>query len=212
MYENEIDILEVLKNIIKNIRKVIIFTFVFGIVFFLLSKFIIAPTYEADTMIMVAKSTDSSSSSTYAKLSKSNEFTSDIIKKLDLDITSEELSSKILVEPDSGSRMINIKVTDSIPERAADIANQTAVELTNSIGKLSKKKVLISDKAKVPKKPTSPNVKKYTGLGMFLGFFIGAIYVLINEFKDSRIKSAKEIESYYDLPIIGIIPEELKGE
>lgn len=212
MYENEIDILEVLKNIIKNIGKIITVSIIFGIVFFLLSKFIIRPIYEADTTIMVSKNTDSSTISTYAKLTKSNEFSKEIIKKLDLDMTSEELASKILVEPDSGSRLINVKVTDSIPKRAADVANQTAVELTNSIGKLSKKKVLISDKAKPPKKPISPNVKKYTALGLFLGFFVGIIYVLVNDYRDTRIKSAEEIENYYEIPIIGVIPEEEKGE
>lgn len=212
MYENEIDILEVLKNVIKNIGKIIIVSIIFGIVFFLLSKFIISPSYEADTTIMVSKNTDSSTISTYAKLTTSNEFSKEIIKQLDLDMTSEELASKILVEPDTGSRLINIKVTDSIPKRAADIANQTAVELTNSIGKLSKKKVLISDKAKYPKKPISPNVKKYTALGLFLGFFVGSIYVLVNDFRDTRIKSAEEIENYYEIPIIGVIPEEEKGE
>ena len=208
MYENEIDILEVLKNVIKNIRKIITVSIIFGIVFFLLSKFIISPSYEADTTIMVSKNTDSSTISTYAKLTTSNEFSKEIIKQLDLDMTSEELASKILVEPDTGSRLINIKVTDSIPKRAADIANQTAVELTNSIGKLSNKKVLISDKAK----PISPNVKKYTALGLFLGFFVGIIYVLVNDFRDTRIKSAEEIENYYEIPIIGVIPEEEKGE
>ncbi|WP_058991108.1 YveK family protein [Anaerococcus rubeinfantis] len=212
MYENEIDILKVLKNVIKNIGKIITVSLIFGIVFFILSKFIISPSYEADTTIMVSKNTDSSTISTYAKLTKSNEFSKEIIKKLDLDMTSEELANKILVEPDSGSSLINIKVTDSIPKRAADIANQTAVELTNSIGKLSNKKVLISDKAKSPKKPISPNVKKYTALGLFLGFFVGIIYVLVNDFRDTRIKSAEEIENYYEIPIIGVIPKEEKGE
>lgn len=212
MYENEIDILELLKSIINNLGKIIIASLIFGAGFFVISKFMISPKYEADTMIMVAKTTDNSTSTTYANLSKSNDFASEIIKALDLKMTSEELAGKISVEPDSGSRLINIKVIDSIPERAADIANQTAVELTNSIGRLSKKKVLISDRAIVPEKPASPNVKKYTALGIIFGFFVSSVYVATKELTDTRFKSIDEIKEYYKIPIIGVIPEKVEGK
>ena len=212
MYENEIDILEVLKTLRKNIKIIFLMSLIFGFGFFAISKLINNSTYETTSMIMITKSTDNSINTTYANLSKSNKFVSKISKELNLGMTYEELSSKLEVEPEPNTKLIKIKVKDTIPERAADIANQTAIELKNTIGKLNKNKILISDKARVPKSPISSNVKKNTAIGIFLGFFISVIYVIVKDITDTRIKSADEIKEYYEIPLIGIVPDKAKGE
>ncbi len=212
MNEVEIDIIEILKYIVRNIHKIFIFTLVFGISFFGLASLLSSPKYEASTMIMIARSTDINQNTTYANIAKSNVFMSEVMKKLDLNMSNAEFSNKVKVEPDPASRIINIKVSDSIPERAADIANQTAVELKTSIEKFNKNQVLISDKAKVPENTASSNVKKYTALGIFFGFIVGIIYVLFNEYGDTRIKSIEEIQKNYKIPIIGVIPEKVEGK
>lgn len=212
MYDNEIDLLELFKTIKDNILKIITTSLIFGIIFFIISKTFISPNYESDTSLLIANATDSSMNKTYANLSKSNAFASKIIGKLDLDMTNEELAGKLSIEADDSTKMINIKVTDSIPERAADIANQAALELKESIEKFNRNDVLISDKANIPKAPISPDVKKNTILGMFLGLVLSGVYVLFIFLTDSRIKNTEEIEKYYGIPLIGIIPEEAKGE
>lgn len=212
MYENEIDLIELFKTIKDNILKIIITSLVFGIIFFIISKTFISPKYESDTNLLIANSTDSSMNKTYANLSKSNVFASRIIEKLELDMTNEELAGKLSVEVEDSTKMINIKVTDSIPERAADIANQSAVELKKSIEKFNRNDVLISDKANIPKTAISPDIKKNIILGMFLGLVLSGFYVLFIFLTDSRIKNTEEIEKYYGIPLIGIIPEEIKGE
>ncbi len=212
MNDNELDIIRVLKTFICNIHIILSVAIVLGAGFFTISKVSAVPTYETSTMIMIAKATDSNLNATYANLTKSNVFVSDIIKKLDLDMTYDEYLNKVVVEPDTSSRMINIKVKDTVPERAADIANQTAIELKNTIGKLNKNKILISDKARVPKNPISSNIKKNTAIGIFLGFFISVIYVIVKDITDTRIKSADEMKEYYDIPLIGIVPDKAKGE
>lgn len=212
MYENEIDILKVLKTIIKNIKIILLVSLISGLGFFTISKVLASSTYETTSMIIITKSTDNSINNTYANLSKSNKFISKVSKELNLDMTYEELSRKIEVEPEQNTKLIKIKVEDTIPERAADIANQTAIELKNTIGKLNKNKILISDKARVPKNPISSNVKKNTAIGIFLGFFISVIYVIVKDITDTRIKSADEIKEYYEIPLIGIVPDKAKGE
>lgn len=212
MYENEIDILKVLKTIIKNIKIILLVSLISGLGFFTISKVLASSTYETTSMIIITKSTDNSINNTYANLSKSNKFISKVSKELNLDMTYEELSRKIEVEPEQNTKLIKIKVEDTIPERAADIANQTAIELKNTIGKLNKNKILISDKARVPKNPISSNVKKNTAIGIFLGFFISVIYVIVKDITDTRIKSADEIKEYYKIPLIGIVPNKAKGE
>ncbi|MDU5594192.1 MAG: hypothetical protein E6041_20580, partial [Escherichia coli] len=182
------------------------------IIFFIVSKSILKPNYESDTSLLIANATDSSMNKTYASLSKSNMFASKIIEKLDLNMTNEELAGKLSVEADDSTKMINIKVTDAIPERAADIANQAALELKESIEKFNRNDALISDKANIPKAPISPDTKKNVVLGMFLGLVLSGLYVLFIFLTDSRIKNAEEIEKIYGIPLIGIIPEELKGE
>lgn len=212
MYENEIDLLELFKTIKDNILKIIITSLVFGIIFFIFSKTLISPKYESDTSLLIANATDGSMNKTYANLSKSNVFASKIIEKLDLDMTNEDLANILSVEAEDSTKMINIKVTDSIPERAADIANQTAVELKKSIEKFNRNDALISDKANIPKSPISPDIKKNVVLGMFLGLVLSGFYVLFIFLTDTRIKSTEEIEKFYEIPLIGVIPEEVRGE
>lgn len=212
MHETEIDLLDLLKTFKENIFKIIIISLFSGVIFFIISKTVISPNYESDTKLLVSKSTDSSINKTYANIAKSNMFASKIIEKLDLDMTNEELSGKLSVEAEDGTKMINIKVTDSIPERAADIANQSALELKDSIEKFNRNDALISDKANIPKTAISPDVKKNTNLGIFLGLILSGIYVLVICLTDNRIKKADDIEKHYGIPLIGIIPEEAKGE
>lgn len=212
MNDNELDIIRVLKTFICNIHIILSVAIVLGVGFFTISKVSAVPTYETSTIIMTEKSSNDSINATYANLSKSNLLVSKVKNKLGLEMSYEEFTNKVTVEPISNTRMINIVVKDTIPKRATDIANQTAIELKSAIGKLNKNRVIIVDKARLPKKNINQNSKKNGAIGFVLGFLIGTLILLVKELTDTRIKSADEIKEYYEIPLIGIVPDKAKGE
>lgn len=212
MNDNELDIIRVLKTFICNIHIILSVAIVLGAGFFTISKVSAVPTYETSTIIMTEKSSNDSINATYANLSKSNLLVSKVKDKLGLEMSYEEFTNKITVEPISNTRMINIVVKDTIPKRATDIANQTAIELKSAIGKLNKNRVIIVDKARLPKKNINQNSKKNGAIGFVLGSLIGTSILLVKELTDTRIKSADEIKEYYEIPLIGIVPDKAKGE
>ena len=212
MNDNELDILEVLKLFLRNVYKIIFISIICSLIFFTVGKVKSKPVYETSTTIMTEKSSNDSINTTYANFSKSNMLVSKVIKDLDLNMSYEEFTNKVVVEPVSNTRMITIKVNDTIPERAVDIANKTAIELKNTIGKINKNRVIIVDKAGLSKQPINQNLKKEAAVGFVLGFFISTLYILIKDFTNTKIKNIKTLKQKIDLPILGLTSKENKEE
>ena len=124
----------------------------------------------------------------------------------------EEFSSKVSIEPVKDTQIISVKVVDTIPERAMDIANETANIFKSSIGEIMNvDNVQILDGAILPEEASSPNIKKNTAIGIILGFVLGVAVVLFKEIADSSIKSSEEVTEYFDIPVIGIVPDSEQG-
>ena len=71
--------------------------------------------------------------------------------------------------------------------------------------------VQILDGATLPEKPSSPNIKKNTAIGVVLGLILGVMISIFKELADTTIKTQDDISQYFDLPVIGIIPDKKQG-
>ena len=56
MNEQEIDLIELSKKIVKHLPMIIIFSIILGAASFLLSKFVITPKYDSNTTMIVSNS------------------------------------------------------------------------------------------------------------------------------------------------------------
>lgn len=65
---------------------------------------------------------------------------------------------------------------------------------------------IIVTEAVPPKSPIRPNRVTNMSLGLFLGIVLGLIFAFIVEHLDTSIATIEEVESYLNLPVIGIIP------
>lgn len=231
MNEQEIDLIELSKKIGKHLPMIIIFSIIVGAASFLLSKFIITPKYDSNTTMIVSNSNQNNDPnnpqtnvelgqiqankaliSTYSEIVKSKGIAERVIKNLGLDMDYEEFSSKVSIEPVKDTQIISVKVVDTIPERAMDIANETANIFKSSIGEIMNvDNVQILDGAILPEEASSPNIKKNTAIGIILGFVLGVAVVLFKEIADSSVKSSEEVTEYFDIPVIGIIPDSEQG-
>ncbi|WP_105302002.1 YveK family protein [Anaerococcus marasmi] len=231
MNEQEIDLIELSKKIVKHLPMIIICSIILGAASFLLSKFVITPKYDSNTTMIVSNSNQNNDPnnpqtnvelgqiqankaliSTYSEIVKSKGIAERVINNLGLDMDYEEFSSKVSIEPVKDTQIISVKVVDTIPERAMDIANETANIFKSSIGEIMNvDNVQILDGAILPEEASSPNIKKNTAIGIILGFVLGIAVVLFKEIADSSVKSSEEVTEYFDIPVIGIVPDSEQG-
>lgn len=231
MNEQEIDLIELFNNIKKHTLLIIILGLLIGGISYGISSYLLTPKYDSNATMIVSNSTNTDSQnpqqtnvelgqiqankaliSTYSEIVKSRGIADKVISNLNLDMDYGEFSEKVSIEPVKDTQIISVKVVDTIPERAQDIANETANIFKDSIGDIMKvDNVQILDGATLPEKPSSPNIKKNTAIGVVLGLILGVMISIFKELADTTIKSQDDINNYFDLPVIGIIPDKKQG-
>ena len=209
----EIDIRELLSYYKSKLGLlIIIFTLVclLGCVY---SIFIQKPMYNSYTKVILSGETTITQSDivlnqnlvdTYAEEVKSRRVLDQVIKKLDLDLTYEELSNEISVTAVSNTEIIQINVKDKEPVMAKNIANVTASYFTKEVLDLYKmNNVNILDEAIINKKPYNINIPKQLLIYILAGITIACGVVFIKYYFDRTIKSSEQVEQKLHLPILG---------
>jgi capsular exopolysaccharide synthesis family protein len=77
----------------------------------------------------------------------------------------------------------------------------------NLLAGLGYNNVQVAQKALVPSSPSSPNTKRNTILGAVLGLLFGVSFAFLLERFDRRIRRPEDLETAYDLPMLGIVPK-----
>jgi capsular exopolysaccharide synthesis family protein len=65
----------------------------------------------------------------------------------------------------------------------------------------------LTDRAAVPNAPSYPKTQRNLGLGLFLGFAVGAFGCLLLERLDNRVHTPDEVAAVLDLPTFAVIPD-----
>ena len=230
MNEQEIDLIELFKKMVKHLPLIILLSVIVGTSSFVASKFLITPKYDSNATMIVGNSNQNNDPnnpqatvelsqinankaliSTYSEIVKSKGIADRVIANLGLDMDYEEFSNKVSIEPVKDTQIISVKVVDTIPERAQDIANETANIFKSSIGDIMNvDNVQILDGASLPEEPSSPKIGRNTAIGIMLGFILGIAIVMIKELTDTRIKSSEDVTTEFDIPVLGLIPDKKK--
>lgn len=100
---------------------------------------------------------------------------------------------------------VTVSCTD--PKLASDIANAIAKYAPDEMQKVVKVGgVSVVEKAKQPRAPSSPNLKKNVLIGCAIGFFVSFIGFFVYEMFDSTITNARDLEREFNLPVLGTVP------
>lgn len=219
-----------LKYIKRNIPIILILTILFGGVGYIITKYVITPTYSSNTTMMVGIANQNNENnqednmnfnqiqankaliSTYSEIVKSKGIADKVINNLKLNMDYSEFSKKVSIEPVKDTQIISVKVVDTIPERSCDIANETATIFKDTIGDIMKvDNVQILDGATLPNSPSSPNIFKNTIISLILGLILGLVIAIFKEIKDTSVNSQEQVMEYFDIPVIGVIPDKKQG-
>lgn len=134
-----------------------------------------------------------------------------VVTELRLDMTPDELAERIETSVPLDSVLIDIRVTDGDPLRAARIANAVAREFSAAVPKLEDPAgraatpvtVSVLREATPPEHLSSPNVPRNLAIGLALGIALGIVLAAIRDQSDTRIRSEEQVRRTFDLPILG---------
>jgi non-specific protein-tyrosine kinase len=187
--------------------------------------FTTTPTYQAKSQIFVstpASTVDISALATgssfsqqrvksYAQIINSPLTLAPVVQELNLSITPEELSEMVSASAPLDTVLIVLTVTDTDPQRAADIANAVAkqfgVTVANlelqGIGSDSPVKVSTVLNAVPADSPASPKKAINLILGLLLGFGLGFGLASLRRLLDNTIKNEDDLQGTPLLAAIG---------
>lgn len=201
--EMEINLLELLKALLKNSKKILICTFACGMVAFVLSAFILPKSYNSSTDITIVPAGQPMDYTSYLVGDK---VLNDVGSKLKMD--SSSLNESIVVTRDSNnSYNYNITVTTNDPEKSRKVAGKVVDSFKSQLSsELNLNGVTTVNEAQVNTSPVSPNTKKNTLIGLFIGF-VGSVGVVTLCFLfDKHFKNKEEVEAYLGVDVLAEIP------
>ena len=217
--EFEIDLMEVLLRLLEK-WKLIIAGALVGAVLMAMYSFILAtPMYEATSKLYVLNSSDSAINlsdlqigsyltSDYMEVFDTWEVNEMVRQNLNLSYTREELADMLTLTNPSNTRILNITVTSSDPQEAADIANEYADVAGQYISAtMQTDQPSLLSEALTPDKPVSPKKKRNVVLGFLLGALLVCAGVIIQYLLDDKIKNEEDIKKYVGLPTLSVVPD-----
>lgn len=218
--EIEIDLLDLLYYLKKKLAIIVAVVTVFAVIGMGFTMFFMAPEYTATTrMYVLNRSSDKSISSSdysvsnymvndYSVLITGKNVTQKVINDLGLNMTVSQLTGKISVSSISNTRVLQIKVVDTDPQRAADIANAVRETASAQIKEImAVDAVNLVFEAEVPSGKSGPSVVKNTVLAAMVGMVavIGVLVVIY--ILDDTIRTEEDVERYLGLSVLGVLPQ-----
>ncbi|OZD54554.1 protein tyrosine kinase [Rhodococcus sp. 06-1477-1B] len=186
------------------------------------------PLYESSARMFVSTSGGATVSETYqgnltsqqlvasySELATSDALAARVLNVLPLGgMSAAQLASKVKASSTPDTVLFNLTVTDPSPERARDIANAMATELTEQVRELETPAnggdpaagVKTFQQAEASSTPVSPKTKRNLALGAAVGLLLGIALAVLRDRLDNTIKGRREIEAISGKALVGTIP------
>lgn len=210
----------------KSLAFLLIVTILFGVGTFIVTKYLVAPSYRASVKFYAGGGENNaqmynyslSVAPQYVEFLNVTEFYEAVSKDI-LESTGQEVSPRkvasslkfssiieetssffvtVYTEDPNLSYNIALSVAKMAPERIASFEN---------IGTLQ-----ILSNPSLPTAPAGPDVSRNTMMGLICGFILAAAAVILRELLDNRIQSSEEISELFRLPVFGTVPDFSAGE
>lgn len=219
---NEITLQEIFMILWEKVGIIVLAIVIGGAAAFGISAFVLDPTYTSRVSMLVnnnsnpettiANISDMNASqklvTTYIEILKSDNVLGKVVDATGLDYTPGQIRSMMSANSVNATEIFEVKITTENAEEAALIANTIAEVAPAEIIRVAKAgSVELIDAAVPATSPTSPNVILNTIIGIMLGGVLSVLGVLVSAMLDNRIKSEEDLKKYYDIPILGAIPD-----
>ena len=216
--EVEIDLLQLFRALKKRILWIVGAGVIMGGAFGLISKFAITPQYTSTSMVYIlSKETTLTSladlqigsqlTQDYKIIVTSRPVISEVIDKLKLDISYENMVSKITINNPNDTRILSITAQDPDPVMAKDIADSVAKTSSEYIGDIMEMvppKVI--EEGTVSDKKASPSNGKNAMIGAMLGIVLVCGLTVVEELLNDTIQTEEDVEKYMGLTVLASVP------
>ena len=216
--EVEIDLLQLFRALKKRILWIVGAGVIMGSAFGLFSKFAITPQYTSTSMVYIlSKETTLTSladlqigsqlTQDYKIIVTSRPVISEVIDKLKLDISYENMVSKITINNPNDTRILSITAQDPDPVMAKDIADSVAKTSSEYIGDIMEMvppKVI--EEGTVSDKKASPSNGKNAMIGAMLGIVLVCGLTVVEELLNDTIQTEEDVEKYMGLTVLASVP------
>lgn len=218
--ELTIDLAELFAVLWERAYVIVIAGLLLALAAFMGTQLFITPKYTSTTsMYMLTKSnesgmitsadlqTGSQLTQDYIELTKSRVVLEEVIRTLNLDMTTAELSDTITTTNPTNTRILTIQVENEDPELAREIADAVRGSASETIKDIMKiEAVNTVEEANLPTAPSSPSVFRNTLLGGVLGIILAMGVIILIYILDDTIKTPEDVENYLGLNVLTSIP------
>ena len=215
----EIDLLEIIAVPLGRLWFILGVGILTAFASFLISKYLITPTYESTTKIYILNKNENTSV-TYSDVQLGSQLTKDyreligsryvleeVIQNLGLTLEYKELQKKVSVSAQEDTRVISITVKDHDPTTAMTIADSIREAAGRHIEDVMDiDAVNMVESANFPTEKASPSCVRWTLFGGILGCLAVSGVILAGFLLDDTIKSSEDIEKYLELSTLALIP------
>lgn len=143
----------------------------------------------------------------YQVLVTGQNVTKKVIEQLELDMTPNQLAAKIEVTAPENTRVMEIRVTDGDPERAASIANRireiSAQQVPAIMGVDAVNTVYAAD---VPTAPSGRTAFQTVILFAAVGLLLSVVTFVVIFIVDDTLRTEEDVEKRLGLNVLGVIP------
>ena len=216
----EIDLLDLVRFYLSKSLYIIVCFVVGAVVAGCITKFAISPTYQSTSKLYIISSSQGSVvdltalnigtelSSDYQELLKLRPVYEDVIDKLKLDYTVDEVAGMVAIESITDTRVLKITVTSTDPQEAMDIANEMAKEAVVFLPKIMEcDKPNIAENAILPTQKSGPSLKKNTAIGALACTVLCLGVLTVLYLMDDTLRGAEDLEKEFGVMPLAVIPE-----
>ncbi|MFC7062454.1 YveK family protein [Halobacillus seohaensis] len=221
--EETISLKEIFEVLKKRFWMIFAITIGAAMISAIVTFFILTPTYEASSELIVSQSeskgqetpydvndirTNVQLISTYNVIIKSPAILDQVVESMDLNMSPEQLSSKISVSSAEESQVLNVTVTDESSSMATNIANETVETFQETIPTLmnvDNVNILSPAVERANSSPVSPQPLLNIAIAIVVGLMVGVGLAFLLEYLDNTVKTEQDVEKTLGLPLMGVI-------
>ncbi|MCI9076570.1 MAG: capsular biosynthesis protein [Dorea sp.] len=215
--ELEIDLKELFFELLSHWKILTVSTIMAAAIALVASKFILVPQYESTSALYVLSNSitsladiqiGSSLTNDYIVVVKGRPILDQVIENLNLDETYDSLEDRITLENPADSRILEITVRDTDPNRAKVIADEMASVASDYISiKMDQSAPTTIQNGYADGEPVSPHVGMNTLIGAIVGFLLAAAIITISYLLDDTIMTDEDVEQKLGMNLLGSLPE-----
>ena len=215
----EINLKDLFNYFVKKLPIICFITivvFLLGLYYLLIFK---QPLYKGETTLILVQDNSNTPMTqtdvtlnqrlvaTYSKIVKSRKVINETISRLGLDLTYDELVSKVSVSSESNTEIMKITVSDRNADNAAALANSIASAFKNEVTDIfNLQNVSTIDRAEVEEDPYNIHTLRDSVIFFVVGLVLAIAVVFVIYYFDTSIKSSEELEEKLNITVLGSVP------